>query len=139
MGLRSLCTMRTFPMTRSLLLRQCSTTQEGLHITPECASAIHRKSQGGKKFLRLGLTIGCHGYMYEYKITDDLNEKADRIFEKDGARVVVQQDFLPVLRGSTVDFEVEMEREGFKILDNPQAKSSCGCARSFTPEQYNKL
>lgn len=61
------------------------------------------------------------------------------VFEKDGARVVVQKQFLPVLQGSTVDYEVEMEREGFKITDNPQAKSSCGCARSFTPEQYNKL
>lgn len=53
------------------------------------------------------------------------------VFERDGAEVVVDEVSLDLLRGSTVDFEEEIVREGFAVINNPNSDSSCGCGVSF--------
>lgn len=40
----------------------------------------------------------------------------------------------PLYAGSTVDYEEELIRSGFRILDNPQADKKCSCGSSFTPK-----
>ena len=57
-----------------------------------------------------------------------------RVFEKDGARVVVDHGSLELLAGSTVDFEDEMMKSGFAITANPKAEMGCGCGTSFSVE-----
>ena len=52
-------------------------------------------------------------------------------FERNGASVVVDDVSLDMLRGATVDFEMEMVRQGFVVLNNPNAESGCGCGVSF--------
>jgi iron-sulfur cluster assembly accessory protein len=61
----------------------------------------------------------------------DLSED-DTVFEADtGARVVMDGPSLELLKGSKVDYTVELIGSQFKIVDNPLATSSCGCGTSF--------
>ncbi|KAJ3296899.1 hypothetical protein HK104_001050 [Borealophlyctis nickersoniae] len=66
---------------------------------------------------------GCHGYQYIMEMTGEINED-DVVFEKDGARVVVDTVSLDFIGGSKLDFVEELIGSSFQILDNPKAESS---------------
>lgn len=53
------------------------------------------------------------------------------VFEKDGGKVVVDKESLEFVRGSTVDFEQELIRSAFVVINNPRAVAGCGCGSSF--------
>jgi len=58
----------------------------------------------------------------------------DTVFAADGgagAKVVMDGPSLELLKGSKVDFTMELIGSQFKIVDNPLATSSCGCGTSF--------
>lgn len=54
-----------------------------------------------------------------------------RVFERDGAKVVVDEVSLPFIDGSHLDFVSELIGQSFRIVDNPIADSGCGCGVSF--------
>ena len=58
-----------------------------------------------------------------------------RLFEKMGARVVVDPASLALLDGATIDFKDEMARSAFIVADNPMSGSSCGCGTSFQAKE----
>lgn len=47
------------------------------------------------------------------------------------AKVVMDEASLELLKGSKVDYTMELIGSQFKIADNPRASSSCGCGTSF--------
>jgi len=49
-----------------------------------------------------------------------------RMFERDGARVVVDAISLGLITGSKIDYTKELIGSQFKVLDNPAASSNCG-------------
>ena len=55
----------------------------------------------------------------------------DRVFERDGVKVVVDEMSLEFLDGSQVQYREELVGSYF-ALDNPKATSSCGCGSSFS-------
>ena len=55
----------------------------------------------------------------------------DKVFEKDGARVLVDMKSLLYLTGTELDFKDELMQSGF-VFQNPNVKKSCGCGASFT-------
>jgi iron-sulfur cluster assembly protein len=57
-------------------------------------------------------------------------EPGDLMFEDRGLKVYIDPASLPLLRGITIDFVICMQGSGF-TFDNPQAKSSCSCGKSF--------
>jgi iron-sulfur cluster insertion protein len=73
---------------------------------------------------------GCQGFEYHFDFETSL-ENDDHLFEKDGVGVVIDQASLDFLDGSEIDFVEEMIGSSFKI-NNPNAKSSCGCGTSFS-------
>ena len=80
---------------------------------------------------------GCHGFQYLMSLTDTskISSTDDTVFEgRDGARVVLDGPSLDLLKGSKVDYTMELIGSQFKIVDNPLATSSCGCGTSFDIE-----
>jgi iron-sulfur cluster assembly accessory protein len=55
----------------------------------------------------------------------------DLVIERNGARVLIDPVSLPFMAGATVDFVDDLIGQSFRI-QNPMAKSSCGCGTSFS-------
>lgn len=89
-------------------------------------------------FLRLGVQEGgCSGFSYGMGFDDEMTE-ADKEFEIQGLRVVVDEDSLKYLNGLEIDFKESAMGGGF-TLDNPNAYVTCGCGSSFrTAEEAGK-
>lgn len=73
---------------------------------------------------------GCQGFEYRFELTESKNED-DKIFEKDGASVVVDPVSLPFLKDAEIDYVDDLIGAAFKV-NNPNAASSCGCGTSFS-------
>ncbi|KAL8900711.1 MAG: hypothetical protein Q9207_005563 [Kuettlingeria erythrocarpa] len=89
--------------------------------------------------LALRVTVesgGCHGFQYLMSLTNmsSVSPEDDTVFEAgngSGAKVVMDEPSLELLKGSKVDFTMELIGSQFKIVGNPAATSSCGCGTSF--------
>ena len=57
------------------------------------------------------------------------------MFEKDGAKVLVDEITLDMIKGSTIDYKTEMMRTSFEVVDNPNAELGCSCGTSFSPKE----
>lgn len=55
----------------------------------------------------------------------------DRVFERDGAAVVIDDMSLELLNGSEIDYVEDLIGSYFAIK-NPNASSTCGCGSSFS-------
>jgi iron-sulfur cluster insertion protein len=83
----------------------------------------------GKHGLMLRITVdggGCSGFQYRLELTEAL-QNDDIHF---AGAVVTDPISLPYLDKSVVRFEESLIGSEFKI-DNPNAKSGCGCGTSF--------
>ena len=72
---------------------------------------------------------GCSGL--QYKVDFDAQRAGDRIFEKEGAKVLVDMKSLLYLTGTELDYKEELMQSGF-VFQNPNVKRACGCGASFT-------
>ena len=80
--------------------------------------------------LRLGVTkTGCSGYSYVINYADSMDE-SDIVFEDKGVRVIVDNDALPLIDGTEVDFVKNGLNETFSFR-NPNVSGECGCGESF--------
>ncbi|HEY0073101.1 MAG TPA: iron-sulfur cluster insertion protein ErpA [Abditibacteriaceae bacterium] len=75
---------------------------------------------------------GCSGLQYGMSLEEDVMEGDERI-AINGVNVIVDPRSAPYLDGAEIDYVDSLMGGGFKI-DNPNAKSSCGCGTSFTPK-----
>lgn len=72
---------------------------------------------------------GCSGFQYGFAFDDTKNDE-DRLFERAGAKVVIDETSLELLSGAEIDFVEDLVGASFQIK-NPNAKSACGCGNSF--------
>jgi len=80
--------------------------------------------------IRLGVkTSGCSGLAYKLEFVDVLQPQ-DQVFASYDVQVIVDQDSLPYLQGTQLDYTKEGLQEGFKF-SNPNVKAQCGCGESF--------
>jgi iron-sulfur cluster assembly protein len=89
--------------------------------------------RGGQETgLRVGVKAGgCSGFEYVFGWEQDPKEN-DLVFEgPDGGRVYVDPRSLRLLDGAVLDYDTSLLSRGF-VLDNPHAKSTCGCGASFS-------
>jgi iron-sulfur cluster assembly protein len=74
---------------------------------------------------------GCSGLSYVFE-WEGAAKETDRVFEGvDGARVFVDPRSLKFLDGTTLDYDTALLSKGF-VLENPKARSTCGCGVSFS-------
>lgn len=73
---------------------------------------------------------GCAGFKYMMGLADDAKPD-DTVIERGGVKVFVDGKSHEYLNGTTIDFVVALEGSGF-TFDNPNAKSSCSCGKSFS-------
>lgn len=84
-----------------------------------------------KLMLRLSVSGGgCSGFQYGFSF-DNTAQVDDRVFERDGVKVVVDEASLDLLSGAEIDFVEDLVGASFQVK-NPNAKSSCGCGSSFS-------
>jgi len=72
---------------------------------------------------------GCSGLQYQLAF-DDRRRDEDSELESNGVRVLVDEKSALYLVGTTLDYVDTLMESGFKI-QNPNAKSTCGCGQSF--------
>jgi iron-sulfur cluster assembly protein len=81
--------------------------------------------------LRLAVRkTGCSGWAYEVSIASEFGEN-DQVFEDKDVKIVIDNESLPYLQGSKIDFTVSGLNRTFQF-DNPNATDECGCGESFT-------
>ncbi len=109
-------------------------TQENAKITVTKKAAEKIKAlinQEKKKALRISVVSGgCSGYRYEMEL-DDNAQGYDITIKDKGIQIFIDRASIRKLNGSNVDYIESLQGAGFKI-SNPNAKSSCGCGKSFS-------
>src|SRR6202163_4721136 len=79
--------------------------------------------------LRVGVRGGgCSGF--QYQLAFDERRDGDVVFESHGLKLLVDNESLPFVRGSTIDYEENLQGAGFKV-SNPNVVAACGCGSSF--------
>jgi len=73
---------------------------------------------------------GCSGFQYGFAFDENVNDD-DVVVEKNGATVLVDVTSIQHLNGSEVDYLEGLEGARF-VVNNPNAKSTCGCGSSFS-------
>ena len=104
----------------------------GVSLTERAAAKIKEMIAAGNRegqALRLKVVGGgCSGL--QYKVDFDLPKGTDKIFEKDGAKILVDMKSLLYLSGTELDYKEELMQSGF-VFQNPNVKKACGCGTSF--------
>src|SRR5260370_36533153 len=73
---------------------------------------------------------GCSGFSYSMAFENSPG-LLDKTYAFNGLKVFVDQASLLYLDGAEVDYVESLEGSGFKF-NNPNTKSTCGCASSFS-------
>ena len=72
---------------------------------------------------------GCSGLSYKMDFDTNVGEN-DKVFEENGAKVIVDSQSLLYLIGMSLDYEGGLNGKGF-VFSNPNASKTCGCGSSF--------
>lgn len=101
-------------------------------MTDEAAARI-RALAAAQAMPEAGLRVkvvggGCSGLTYKMDL--DRPREGDKVFEQDGARIVVDRKSFLYVKGTILDFKDDLMSSGFQ-LQNPNVKRSCGCGSSF--------
>src|SRR6202167_3834831 len=79
--------------------------------------------------LRVGVRGGgCSGFQYQLAFDEQRDE--DIVFESHDLKLLVDEESLPFVRGSVIDYEESLQGAGFKV-SNPNVVAACGCGSSF--------
>ncbi|XP_077179347.1 iron-sulfur cluster assembly 2 homolog, mitochondrial isoform X2 [Paroedura picta] len=111
--------------------RQSDSHDGQIYLSESCIKRLLEITEGSE-FLRLQVEGGgCSGFQYKFSLDTVVNSD-DRVFEQGSARVVVDLDSLNFVKGAMVDFNQELIRSSFQVVNNPQAEQGCSCGSSFS-------
>lgn len=102
-------------------------------LTENAAKAIQSAIAGAPSSIAgLRVTVqpgGCSGYVYEMGLVENA-VPGDMSIESGGLTIYVDAASVAMISGTMIDFVDDPSGSGF-AFDNPQAKSKCGCGKSF--------
>jgi len=106
-----------------------------LTISIEAAKKIQElfEDEENKDDLSLRVFVtggGCSGFQYGFTFEDDVSDE-DFLVKMHDISVVVDPMSYQYLQGSVIDFKNELMNSSF-FINNPQAKTTCGCGNSFS-------
>ena len=105
--------------------------EDRLSLTENCVKKLNSVASGGEM---LRITVeggGCSGFMYKFTLDKEVKTD-DLVFQRDGAKVVVDSLSLGFLEGAEVDYHEELIKSSFLIKDNPNSEQGCSCGTSFS-------
>jgi iron-sulfur cluster assembly accessory protein len=101
-------------------------TDHALEMMQEFLASENKEGYGLRILASGG---GCAGYQYEMDV-EEAPKPEDEVIDLSGVRIFVDAESSSRLKGAEIDFVEGLEGPGFSI-QNPNAKSSCGCGTSF--------
>ena len=107
---------------------------KGVNLTDSGAEKVREflSTQGldeSSAGLRVGVRGGgCSGF--QYQLAFDEQRDGDVIFEHGGLRLLVDNQSLPYVDGSSIDYVDSLQGAGFQVI-NPNVVAACGCGSSF--------
>ncbi len=111
-----------------------TTGEQSVTVTDSAARRIAfliGQEDGDGLFLRVTVSGGgCSGFQYGFGFDDEIRTD-DRVFERDGVKVVIDEASLDLMGGAEIDFVEDLIGASFQIR-NPNATASCGCGSSFS-------
>ncbi|XVE61485.1 hypothetical protein DITRI_Ditri06bG0044200 [Diplodiscus trichospermus] len=115
-----------------------SPSLDAIHMTDDCIKRmkeLQASELSEEKMLRLSVeTGGCSGFQYVFDLDDKTNPD-DRVFERKGVKLVVDDISYDFVKGATVDYVEELIRSAFQVTTNPSAVGGCSCKSSFMVKQ----
>ncbi|CAH8444898.1 unnamed protein product [Schistosoma turkestanicum] len=115
-----------------LPVRNCS-TKHLLFLTESSIQRLKQIEANGSLMRILVDSGGCSGFQYKFQLVDKIQE-TDKVIKQDDVTIVIDDVSLEFIKGSTIDYEDELIRSGFCVLNNPQVDKSCSCGVSFSPK-----
>ncbi|KAF3634218.1 Iron-sulfur assembly protein IscA-like 2, mitochondrial [Capsicum annuum] len=99
---------------------------DSIVMTENCIRRIKELQTGEHKEKMLRLSVeagGCSGFQYEFSLDDKTNSD-DRIFERDGVKLVVDNISFDFVKGATVDYVEELIRSAFQVWNEDLVDSA---------------
>lgn len=104
-------------------------------VLTDAAAAKVKKlvEEEGNPNLKLRVVVqggGCSGFQYGFEFDENIADDDVQI-ENDGVIMLIDAMSLQYLAGAEVDYLEGLEGARF-VINNPNAKSTCGCGSSFS-------
>jgi len=108
-----------------------------LHLTESAATKVlGLLEQQDNDALHLRIFVsggGCSGFQYGFTFDEQVKED-DTVVDTEGVKLLVDAMSLDLIKDAEVDYQSSLEGESF-VIRNPNAASTCGCGKSFTPSE----
>lgn len=104
-----------------------------INLSDACIRRLTEITRAEKdKFLRVIVDGGgCSGFQYKFELDNEIKDD-DLVFGPSiDSRVVVDAISMEYCAGATIDYQTELIKSGFRIVDNPKAEQGCSCGASF--------
>ncbi len=111
-----------------------ATASPEILFTEQAASKVKEMiAEEGYPDLKLRVTVsggGCSGFQYGFSFEDQVDEE-DTAIERHGVQLLIDPMSFSYLVGAEIDFQDGLDGSRF-VIKNPNAKTSCGCGKSFS-------